>query len=284
MTGLRVMVLCCDGRYQRYLVARAAQRFDVVGVVWQTSTADRPSSWRRLHPYLNPLRLTRHIVARTLLPYFERRAQSDIDRLFGEDVFPTLSTSAVQVRTSNINDDTVVRQIRDLRPDIVLVNGTQLLRESILGLLPGIPHGILNLHTGLSPYSRGGNCNLFMLLERHPELLGVTIHHIDRGIDSGDIVRTAQLTIEAGDSYELLDARSFHIGVELLLRGAEAAYTGRAARVAQWEAGKLFLRRTGYVYEPWHRLRANLLVASGYLKRYLRAGGHGQFDVRLVGE
>ncbi len=276
------MVLCCEGRFQRYLVRRAAEEFDLVGVVWQANDPATRSLTARLRPYANPWRLLRQVTARVLLPWFERRSAPAIDGLFGPDVPLSLPDALPQLRTTNINADAVVAQITELRPDIVLVNGTQLLREPVLALLPNIRLGIVNLHTGLSPYSRGGNCNLFMLLEGHPEWLGVTVHHIDRGIDSGDIIRTAQLDLHPDDSYETLDARSFHQGIELLLRAAHDLHAGRAARVAQWTEGKLFLRRTGYVYEPWHRLRANIAVATGGLRRYLRAGGHARHAVRTV--
>ena len=276
------MVLCCEGRFQRYLVRRAAEEFELVGVVWQANDPATRSLAARLRPYANPWRLLRQVVARVLLRWFERRSAPAIDGLFGPDVPLSLPDALPQLRTTNINAYAVVAQITELRPDIVLVNGTQLLREPILALLPTIRLGIANLHTGLSPYSRGGNCNLFMLLEGHPEWLGVTVHHIDRGIDSGDIIHTAQLDLHPDDNYETLDARGFHQGIELLLRAAHDLHAGRAARVAQWTEGKLFLRRTGYVYEPWHRLRANIAVATGALRRYLRAGGHARHAVRTV--
>lgn len=276
------MVLCCEGRFQRYLVRRAVEDFDLAGVVWQTGDVTKQSLAARLRPYANPWRLLRHIAARVLLPWFERRSAPTIDGLFGPDLPLSLPDALPQLRTTNINAVEVVAQITELQPDIVLVNGTQLLREPILALLPTIRFGIVNLHTGLSPYSRGGNCNLFMLLEGHPEWLGVTVHHIDRGIDSGDIIYTAQLDLHPEDSYETLDARSFHQGMELLLRAAHDLHAKQASRVAQWTEGKLFLRRTGYVYEPWHRLRANIAVATGVLRRYLRAGGHARHAVRTV--
>jgi methionyl-tRNA formyltransferase len=141
----------------------------------------------------------------------------------------------------------------------------------------------VNLHTGLSPYSRGANCNLYMILEGHPELVGVTVHHIDPGIDSGDIIRSAQVPLEPGDNFETIDVRSFHVGIELLLAAARELVAGRAARVPQWEKGKLFLQRTGYRYEPWQRLEANRRLEGGLLAEYLADREARDAAVRLVG-
>jgi methionyl-tRNA formyltransferase len=185
--------------------------------------------------------------------------------------------------TSAINGAETVEYLRDLAPELILVNGTQLLREPILSLRPQIRHGILNLHTGLSPYSRGANCNLYMVLEGHPELVGVTVHHIDPGIDSGDIIRSAQVPMEPDDNFETIDVRSFDVGINLLLEGARDLVEGRALRVRQWEQGKLFLQRTGYHYEPWQRLQANRLLKQGMLRDYLAHKAARDAGLRLIG-
>ena len=53
--------------------------------------------------------------------------------------------------TDAINGPETVAFLERLDPDLVLVNGTQLLREPVLALKPLLRHGIVNLPTGLSP-------------------------------------------------------------------------------------------------------------------------------------
>lgn len=45
---------------------------------------------------------------------------------------------------------------------------------------------IVNLHISYLPYNRGADPNLWSFLEKTPA--GVTIHYIDEGIDTGDIL------------------------------------------------------------------------------------------------
>ena len=281
----RVVVLCCDGLYQRWLVQRASQMFDLVGVELQHPPAPaRQGRLARLKRYRDPSVLLRQIQARRALPPFERLGRALQDRLFrpqGKE--PSIPPSVPLLHTDAINGPETVAFLERLAPDLVLVNGTQLLREPVLALKPLLRHGIVNLHTGLSPYSRGANCNLYMILEGHPELVGVTVHHIDPGIDSGDIIRSAQVPLEPGDNFETIDVRSFHVGIELLLAGARELVAGRAARVPQWEKGKLFLQRTGYRYEPWQRLEANRRLEGGLLAEYLADREARDAAVRLVG-
>ena len=152
----------------------------------------------------------------------------------------------------------------------------------MLDLLPEIRYGIINLHTGLSPYTRGGNCNLFALLEGHPEWVGVTIHHIDAGIDSGDLIRTAQTPMQTDDLYDHIDLRTFRLGNDLLVESLTTVAAGTAPRVKQWMAGRLYLKRTGFVYEPWHWHQVNKLLMGGLLRRYLADPNQYDREVTLV--
>jgi methionyl-tRNA formyltransferase len=108
-----------------------------------------------------------------------------------------------------------------------------------------------------------------MLLEGRPELVGTTVHHISRGIDGGDIILSSQVPMRSEDNYEMVDIRTFDSGIESLLQAANQLEAGSAARVPQWEKGKLFLRRTGYEYEPYQRLLANRMLADGLVRNYL---------------
>lgn len=45
---------------------------------------------------------------------------------------------------------------------------------------------IINLHISLLPYNKGADPNLWSYLENTPK--GVTIHYMDKGLDTGDII------------------------------------------------------------------------------------------------
>jgi hypothetical protein len=88
--------------------------------------------------------------------------------------------------------------------------------------------------------------------------------------------------MEPDDDVETIDVRSFHVGIELLIEAARRLEAGTAPRVPQWEKGKLFLRRTGYVYEPWQRLLANRRIARGLVRDYLADQANRDRTVRVV--
>lgn len=280
----RVAILCCDGLYQRSLIQRAAAAFTLVGVVLHRPVDPGRTLAARLRRYRSPLTLLRHLQARYLMRGYQRQAAPLVRELFYPDGQPPLIPGGIPVvSVANVNDPAAVDLVRGWAPDIVLVNGTNLLRQPMLDLIPDMPLGIINLHTGLSPYTRGGNCNLYVLLQGHPEWVGITVHHIDPGIDSGDLIITARPELEPGDNYEMIDAKTFRLGIDRLLDAVDQLRQGRAARVRQWEEGQLFLRRTGYVYAPWQRVQVNRLLAGGLLRDYLAHQASRDAEVRLVG-
>lgn len=54
-------------------------------------------------------------------------------------------------------------------------------------------HGIVNLHPGFLPYNRGAYPNVWSILDRTPA--GVTLHYIDAGLDTGDIIEQRMVEV-----------------------------------------------------------------------------------------
>lgn len=54
---------------------------------------------------------------------------------------------------------------------------------------------IINLHISLLPWNRGADPNLWSFLEDTPK--GVTIHYIDKGLDTGDIIIQKELFFQS---------------------------------------------------------------------------------------
>ena len=80
---------------------------------------------------------------------------------------------------------------------IISYNYSHLISRDVLGLLP---HRIINLHISLLPYNRGADPNIWSFIDNTPS--GVTIHEIDEGLDTGDIL--LQRTLDFDSDIETL--------------------------------------------------------------------------------
>ncbi len=91
--------------------------------------------------------------------------------------------------------------------------------------------GMLNAHMGLLPAFRGMNVLEWGLLAGQP--IGVSVHFVTRGIDTGDILGFQKIPIEPGDTLDALRAKSLAINVELLARCVRQLAEGKAVRTPQ---------------------------------------------------
>ncbi len=266
---MRVVTLTCPGQAQNHLLSRIASEHQLVGAVWMSGPGQGLSMRLRtgLERSIHPLKLAQHFLAKKI----NRTRDADAEALRERFGFKPLSIDSVpQLHVHDVNHAAAIEFAFSLSPDIVLVNGTNLLREPWLDRAKQIPNGIINIHTGLSPYSRGGNCNLFCILHGQLQCVGVTLHYIDSGIDSGDIIYTARPRVQLDDTFERIEVKVFRLGEDLASLALRQIDGGlKLERVKQWTTGKEFLKRTGYSYHPYQRLIANDKLSSGLLECYL---------------
>lgn len=177
---LRVMVLC--GRSARHLfVANAlCAAADVVAIVQESGSE---FSWRKLARQLRPDNFARK--AWRWLRDRRRYAGNPEARFFFGDSAPRLDRPDLVHLVPHINHPDVLALAQRLRPDLIAVFGTSLIRGELLnaGRL-----GIANLHGGLSPEYRGADCSFWALYNGEPHKVGCTLHWIDAGIDTGGLI------------------------------------------------------------------------------------------------
>jgi methionyl-tRNA formyltransferase len=103
----------------------------------------------------------------------------------------------------DINESSVIDLINQKKPDLVVVSGTNLLRNEIISTIHRYGR-VINLHTGISPYIKGGpNCTNWCLYLKDFGLIGNTVMWLDEGIDSGNIIATEKTNLTGKES--LLD-------------------------------------------------------------------------------
>lgn len=128
-------------------------------------------------------------------------------------------------------DAEIERWVADLSPDLIVVfSMSQLLKGSLLSL-PKL--GVINMHPSRLPAYRGPNPEFWQYydMELNP---GVTVHYLDAGEDTGDIVAQQQVAIALGEkSPAVLDTLIGKVGVPLLLDTLNAIERGEATRTRQ---------------------------------------------------
>ncbi len=161
-------------------------------------------------------------------PYLEETLRN------GEGVFRNLREVAAAygfpvVTCGDQNSSRSLAQVKQWSPDVAVFTGGNLLREEILKI-PRL--GILNSHLALLPEIRGMSSPEWSLLCRVP--LGITIHFMDSGIDTGPILLRREF-IHAGACDSLADLRNRMIaeGSELIAEVVAGLEDGKLSAVPQ---------------------------------------------------
>ena len=98
-----------------------------------------------------------------------------------------LETTTIYLK--NPNDMRIVEIVNKIKPEAIVVYGGSIIPKEILQKI-SIP--ILNIHGAILPGYRGLDSYWWLMLDSKEYLQGYTIHHLDSGIDTGNIVLSKQ--------------------------------------------------------------------------------------------
>jgi len=124
--------------------------------------------------------------------------------------------------------------IRSLAPDVACVACFDRIIPARLLALP--PHGFLNVHPSLLPDFRGPQ-PLFWQFRAGVNPVGVTVHWMDAGLDTGDIARQRAVTLPDGIGESAAEALCAAAGGDLLAEVLALLADGRGERRPQSAGG-----------------------------------------------
>lgn len=228
---------------RRALMALLVSDIDLCGVVM---SIDDPVSWGR-----SDLPLTVEPPASpSELPLVKRFANESIAQIAWEQNIPLHTLSAGSL-------DSLRSIIASTQSDIVCVAcfpsriTASLLREP--------RHGFINLHPSMLPAHRGPHPLFWIFRSEKQESSGVTVHLMDEGLDTGDIVLQKRIVFPSGLSGPEADARCGEVGGNLLAHAALGLHKGALEPRSQSQDGSYEPQpmKTDFSLEgSWSALRA----------------------------
>lgn len=170
-------------------------------------------------------------------------------RLFALDDSPI--DDAMVMRVRSVNAPSVVEELRRLAATVVVVNGTGLLAP---GVLEATRAPFINLHTGITPLYRGVHGGYWALAVGDAPNFGVTVHVIDRGIDTGAILYQERIRPTARDTFTTYPLLQLAAGLPLLHAAIrDAARADLHAAVPPQGRSRLWTHPTLWEY-VWFRV------------------------------
>lgn len=222
---MRVVLWAGNEPNQYALAGKIARKFELAGVVSESRNV--PRKW-------TVGKVFEKVTEKLLLPSVGaswRAMQQNCLRDFSSFNAPAF------LDVENINSSEARTFTESLNPDVILVSGTRLVKKQMLELRPSV--GILNLHTGLSPYIKGGpNCTNWCIATGQFHLVGNTVMWIDEGIDSGNIFATEFTDFTGTDDLNAIHVKVMDHAHDLVVRSLESISKGSRTSVKQSEIAK----------------------------------------------
>lgn len=134
------------------------------------------------------------------------------------------------VDTDAANERKCLTAIAAAKPDALVVAGFPHLFSKTLLSIPRL--GGLNVHPGRLPEERGAS-PLFWALAEGNETITLTIHMLDAGEDSGDIVATTTVPVEPGVTGSQLLVQLGQVAAPHVVRSTRALLAGDLVRQPQ---------------------------------------------------
>jgi folate-dependent phosphoribosylglycinamide formyltransferase PurN len=248
---MKVAILCSDDAHHGYLVDRIAERFSLSLLVVE------PARYQRLRVrhekrYRDWFWAVYHHSRREIFGLNRYRQE-----YFG-NAKPQSAGAATCMSVEWVNDAAVAAALTASKSDVTIVMGTSILKGPVLDAAGTA----INIHGGFLPFYRGNHCFFFALYEGAFHHIGSTIHFIDRGIDTGDIIQVVVPTLLPDDNAEKLYSRSEKLAIHRLIELLAALERGTSLpRSPQPKRGRLFRTRDRGPFQEfllWFRLRTGI--------------------------
>jgi methionyl-tRNA formyltransferase len=227
---MKIIILTSEKPGNVWLANQLLDSQDVAGIVIERrplalKADDKVERWRRMRQRYGLLRTVNKLLFNKVRARF---LSGPAARTFSESFFPggaamKYTREVPTIVVPNINAPEGIRFIQEHAPDVLTVCGTSVLKPEVFTLAP---KGTINIHTGITPDYRSADPIFWALYEGEPDKVGVTIHYVDRGIDTGPIIYQESVPVYADDSLPSIAVRCIRRGGRLYLRALEDIRNG----------------------------------------------------------
>lgn len=114
---------------------------------------------------------------------------------------------------SSVNAKETIELLKSINPDLIIVNGTRIISKKVLGC---VQCDFINTHAGITPKYRGVHGTYWALANNDLQNSGVTVHFVNSGIDTGEIIYQENVTHTQKDNFTTYPLLQLAKGLRIL--------------------------------------------------------------------
>jgi methionyl-tRNA formyltransferase len=148
----------------------------------------------------------------------------------------------------SVNSQECISELKNIQPDLVIVHGTRIISKKVLDEVNCF---FINIHAGITPRYRGSHGAYWALANNDPEHCGVTVHLVDKGIDTGNILSQCNIKITPRDNFITYPYIQLAEGLYLLKEEVNKFMNGKLTPIVKDLDSGLWHHPTlwGYLYK-----------------------------------
>jgi folate-dependent phosphoribosylglycinamide formyltransferase PurN len=131
-----------------------------------------------------------------IIKKFSQKRKAEIYKQYNLD--ETFPPEQIIKRIEYTNTEEGRALLQKLNPSLIIVNGTRIISKKTLA---SVPATFINIHTGITPLFRGVHGGYWAIARGRKKLFGTTIHYVDQGVDTGDIIEQIFTLPEKKDNF-----------------------------------------------------------------------------------
>lgn len=158
--------------------------------------------------------------------------------------FPAVKEMALSLnipvyQPRRVKEPEFIEVLKQLNPDVIVVAAFGQILSKVILELPKF--GCINVHASLLPKYRGSAPIQWSIIEGE-EKTGITIMHMDEGIDTGDMISKKEITLSPKETFGTLHDKLAEAAGPLLIQALADIEAGRATRTKQGDSNSIYAR------------------------------------------
>jgi len=195
---MRIIVLTGDGLRHRYFVKRLIDKGHTI-LAWGEAKGQSFNNLKFRNDNTELLQLHSNLLKQSF-------------SLLVQDTFEEIEIEIF--KRGSFRENKLVDRMKYFHPEIILTYGCGIVGEAIIELYP---NRVIGSHQGLPQYYRGSGSNFFAFLNEESSRMGVSIHLLDAGIDTGSVVVQSSSEPDISDTYYSYSAKLIMETINLYL-------------------------------------------------------------------
>tara|TARA_A100001037_G_scaffold225301_1_gene203263 strand:- start:3102 stop:3872 length:771 start_codon:yes stop_codon:yes gene_type:complete len=219
-----VCILASDDLQSRAMLAGIAKDHDVSAVIIEKK--NKAAIIKTLRYRIRRLGYKKVVGQLLLLAYDKLFLKRKSLRIIREILssFDDLPVGVPVYIVENVNSQRTLELLEYYQPSLCVVTGTSIIRSEVLNRSPMF----LNIHCGVTPRYRGVHGGFWAVAHEDFSNIGVTIHKIDAGVDTGSIVFQQEVAVSTDfETHRTLAAKQYKVGIPLMSKAVNDALASK---------------------------------------------------------